>query len=284
MVALTRLGHTAAIFANVGGVVGKCIRRDFERHGVDCTHLIDIPGTQSLNIVALAEKSTGGRSFIVFKNPVITPETRLEDLSAERVLVAEWLLISDVRAPSAEAARWYKEAGRPVVMDGDSLHKNDASLFYLIDHLIISSYTYKYFFGESADHKNNLHELRKMQHNDKAVTVVTLGGDGLAGIDETGKYFTQSAYSVGVVDTTGAGDVFHGAYIAGKLDGMDTRTACHFAQAVSAIKCTKLGGRAGIPTRAQVLEFMTTGFFDFPELEDRAAYYRENPFERMGLK
>jgi sulfofructose kinase len=57
--------------------------------------------------------------------------------------------------------------------------------------------------------------------------------------------------------------------------------ACQFAQAVAAVKCTKLGGRAGIPTLAQAKEFMATGKYDFPELEERATYYRESPFERL---
>jgi sugar/nucleoside kinase (ribokinase family) len=60
---------------------------------------------------------------------------------------------------------------------------------------------------------------------------------------------------VDVVDTTGAGDVFHGAYIVGLLQGWDLRAAAAFASAVAAMKCTAFGGRAGVGTMAETLEF-----------------------------
>ena len=68
--------------------------------------------------------------------------------------------------------------------------------------------------------------------------------------------FHTPAFEVNVVDTTGAGDVFHGAYIVGLLHGWDLRQVALFSTAVSAIKCTKLGGRAGIPNYQEVLAFL----------------------------
>ena len=59
-----------------------------------------------------------------------------------------------------------------------------------------------------------------------------------------------------MVDTTGAGDVFHGAYIVGLLYGWNLRQIALFSAAVSAIKCTKLGGRAGIPRFEEVMAFL----------------------------
>ncbi|MCL2707582.1 MAG: PfkB family carbohydrate kinase [Defluviitaleaceae bacterium] len=281
LVALARLGFTAAMHANVGGAAGRCIKKDFERHGVDCRNLRDVPGTHSITVVCLAEKSTGGRSFIGVPSPCPTPNVKASELDRESLLAAKWLLISDLEEASALAARWFKEAGKPVAIDGDSLDQKSSERFSLVDHLLISENTYAAFFGGGGDFEKNLRELRKLQRSDAAVAAVTLGAGGVAGIDEGGNYFRYPAHKVDVVDTTGAGDVFHGAYIAGKLEGMGAAEACAFAQAVSAVKCTKLGGRAGIPDRAQVREFIETGFYGFPELEERAAYYREPPYDRL---
>jgi sugar/nucleoside kinase (ribokinase family) len=72
----------------------------------------------------------------------------------------------------------------------------------------------------------------------------------------TGQHLHQPAFETNVVDTTGAGDVFHGAYLYAYLQGWPTRRCLAFASATAALKCRKLGGRAGIPTRPQVEAFL----------------------------
>jgi ribokinase len=71
-----------------------------------------------------------------------------------------------------------------------------------------------------------------------------------------GEAFHTPAFEVDVVDTTGAGDVFHGAYIVGLIHGWSPRQCAQFSTAVSAIKCTVLGGRAGIPSFDETLAFL----------------------------
>lgn len=66
----------------------------------------------------------------------------------------------------------------------------------------------------------------------------------------------QPAFEVAVVDTTGAGDVFHGAYLSAWLQGWGPAQRLRFASATAAIKCTQPGGRLGIPATAQVLDFL----------------------------
>ena len=249
LVAVARLGYKAAIHANVGGIFGRCQRLDFERHGIDCSNLADIPGTNSAITVALAEKSTGGRSFISFKQPVLTPEIAAGDLNKDALLQAEYLLISETDGASLQGAEWFKQAGKPVVIDADFYTPEALGKLEYIDHFLASEYAYKNLIGDkpAENYEDNLRDIRAYQKNAQAVTAVTLGANGVAGIGEDGKFFRFDAYKVPVIDTTGAGDVFHGAYIAGRLNGYDGAGACQFAQAVSAVKCTKLGGRAGIP-------------------------------------
>ena len=86
------------------------------------------------------------------------------------------------------------------------------------------------------------------------MAAVTRGANGVSWlVNNVGRH--QPAYAVNAVDTTGAGDVFHGAYalaIGARLEASD---AMSFAAAVAALKCTRLGGRAGIPSLEDCLAF-----------------------------
>ena len=88
------------------------------------------------------------------------------------------------------------------------------------------------------------------------------------------EFFMEEGFSVEVMDTTGAGDVYHGAFIAGLLQGWDARRTARFSNAVSAIKCTRMGGRAAIPTFDTVMKFLETGIIDYEEIDQRVARYR----------
>lgn len=80
-------------------------------------------------------------------------------------------------------------------------------------------------------------------------------------------------FDVPVIDTVGAGDVFHGAFLAGLLQGWSVKEICRFGNAVSSIKVTRQGGRAGIPDMKTVLHFMETGEIDYTEIDKRVAFY-----------
>ena len=86
-------------------------------------------------------------------------------------------------------------------------------------------------------------------------------------------FFDAPAFRVDVVDTVGAGDVFHGAFVAGLLQGWSVKDICRFASAVSAIKITRQGGRAGIPDMKTVQHFLETGEIDYKEIDERVKFY-----------
>ena len=162
------------------------------------------------------------------------------------------------------------------MFDADTYHPGIEAILPFTPHFIASEYVYRALFGQSADYQENLRRLWARQG--KGVVIVTLGARGLAGIDEQGSFFREQAFPVTVVDTTGAGDVFHGAYTAGRLAGMDAREAARFGSAVSAIKCTRLGCRAGLPTMENALSFLREGRFDEAELEERCRHWEKLPF------
>ena len=87
--------------------------------------------------------------------------------------------------------------------------------------------------------------------------VITLGEKG-AVAGEGSIVFRVPGYKVNAVDTTGAGDVFHGAFIYGLLEKWGLKKIIQFSNACAAMKCTKLGGRAGIPTLIEVKNFIKT--------------------------
>ena len=125
-------------------------------------------------------------------------------------------------------------------------------LVALADHAVFSTPGLKRMTGQ--DDAQQALKLAAEQTNGKVY--VTLGGEGSLWI-ENGHMCQQTAFSVNVVDTTGAGDVFHGAMAAALAEQMPTDQAIRFASAVAAMKCTQAGGRAGIPNRAQTESFLS---------------------------
>ncbi len=280
MAAVARLGRSGGIVGPIGGVSGQYIKKDFERHGLDTSRMVESEdGSESPLSICLADESTGGRSFLGVAGVARVSMPPVEKLDRAYLTQGKYLLISGGEAGSAVAAQWCREAGVPVVIDADGYTDEIRALLPLIDHFIPSEFFYEHIFGDDKDYEKNLRDLRAEQKNERATTIVTLGERGVAGIDESGNFFTTPAYQVKVVDTTGAGDVFHGAYIVGLLEGLSVKDSCLFASAVSAIKCTRLGGRAGIPTMDVTRRFMETGQIDYSEIDERVEYYRRMPFQ-----
>jgi ribokinase len=93
--------------------------------------------------------------------------------------------------------------------------------------------------------------LKALRARGPSSVVITIGEDGSVGM-EHGETYILPAIPVEVVDTTGAGDVYHGAFIYGLLQGWDLRERMRFANAAAGLKCRMLGGRAGIPEREQI--------------------------------
>ena len=148
-----------------------------------------------------------------------------------------------------------KKAGKTVVMDGSKTNRPVGE-----PHRELVPYVDVLITGEG--YAKGLTGIDDIWQAGKAVLdmgprifVETVGERGCYTVTAQEQFHTP-AFETEVVDTTGAGDVFHGAYIVGLLHGWNVRQCALFSTAVSAIKCTKLGGRAGIPTFEQTMAFL----------------------------
>jgi sulfofructose kinase len=153
------------------------------------------------------------------------------------------------------AARIARESGVPVVGD----YERDegpgfAELLALTDHPILS----RDFAARITGRDDPRAAALALWRDDRAAVVVTIGHEGCWWIDRErpGEPVHQATYAVEVVDTTGCGDVFHGAYAWALAAGLPTAERVRYASAAAAIKATQPGGQAGIPTREEVDRFL----------------------------
>jgi sulfofructose kinase len=164
-------------------------------------------------------------------------------------------VLADPRWVDGAVAVFTEARGRgiPTVLDGDVA---DAEVFErllpLTDHAIFSEPALAAFAGSADDAS-----LSTLSRFNCRVVAVTRGGDGVSWY-ENGRLQRRAAYPASVVDTTGAGDVFHGAYVLAIGAGLGVPDAMAFASAAAALKCTRSGGRDGIPSIQDCLAFMMT--------------------------
>jgi sulfofructose kinase len=172
--------------------------------------------------------------------------------STARLKGAGCLLVDELRPESdLRAAQAARRLGVPVVGDLAGIREGGPALLAHLDYAIVSEDGARRL-GGSADCRKACERIRSMGPRS---VVITLGRRGLAFHD--GKRFGRmKAFRVKVVDTTGAGDVFHGAFCWGLVEGLAFEENLAFASATAAMKCRRIGGRAGIPTRREVLRFL----------------------------
>jgi ribokinase len=149
------------------------------------------------------------------------------------------------------AARQAHAHGTPVCLDAGGPNPHLLDLLPYIDVLIAA----EAFVEDIAGSDDIETGARTLRDCGPGIVVTTRGNKGSYSLIGDQSFFTDP-FMVDVVDTTGAGDVFHGAYIFGLLQDWDHRSIARFAGATAALKCRKLGGRAGIPTLDTVMAFL----------------------------
>jgi ribokinase len=256
-VAAARLGARVGYVGTVGDdLVGELKTRFMSDYGVDLSRLVPVEGPESQVVGVYVHEETGERVFSVlnrFRTTKLSPEA----LDREYITSAQFLHLDGFYHDCAlQAARWTHEAGGRVCMDcrrtdDDAVPEATMELLAHVDILISGVGFCRALTGEEDIWKAGPRALRYGPR----VVVETQGEAGSFSFsgDEA---FHVPAFQVEVLDTTGAGDVFHGAYLVGQLQGWDLRLTAQFAAAAAALKCSKLGGRRGIPNFAETIEFL----------------------------
>ncbi len=252
MVTLSRLGKKPTLLAAVGDdVFGKFAIEELKKEKVD-TSLIVIKKNPSAFAVGWVEKKDGRRSIVLDLNISVIPK----DIILNNLPNVRSVHLDGRYLPAClKLARWAKRKKIPVIMDVGSIRNDVASLFPLVDHLICSE-DYALPHTKTKDIKSAIFKLQK---ECPGTIVITSGIKGSIGIEKESAILRQKAFKVKAVDTTGAGDVYHGAYIFGFLNGWDLQKRMELGSAAAAIKCTKAGGRTAIPTFNQVKKFLKSG-------------------------
>ena len=266
MIALARLGGRCGIIANLGGdLYSDAIVWDFKRHNVDISNIKRFEGRRTSFSLVLSERETMGRS-IVYQGG---SSPRLDAIDPTCLRRIKYIHVPNVGGIFAEAMKIVKSAGGKVVIDADRYNAAIMEKLDEIDVFIAS----EFFFDKISDDKDIEACCRKLQKKGPEIVVFTFGEKGSAGIGPDGAFFFEPAFCVPVADTVGAGDVYHGAFIYGLLQGWNARECARWANAVSAIKVTRIGGRAGIPDAITTRLFLDTGVIDYTEIDKRVMWY-----------
>lgn len=251
MVACARLGLRTRYIGKFGdNEIGSMAVEELGREGLDVSASVTAPGVPNRFYVVLVEEGTGHRTIVRLRDPRIW--LRPEELAPEAICAGRVLHLDGYEGDAAlQAARWAKTAGIPVSVDAEEPTQHRKELFALTDILIVGLRFGRELTG--ASDPDGI--LEGLAHLGPTCVGVTLGEAG-SKLRHRGETVSAAGFPVNVMDTTGAGDVFHGAFLFGLLQGWEASDILRFANAVSALKCTRLGGRAGIPTLAEVQGFL----------------------------
>jgi len=246
-VCIARLGGSASFCGYLGrDIFGDAHVREFEREGVDGSLIVR--GEHPSPVSQVLAKPDGSRSVVNYKgNTPWLPGDAVDcaDISAKAVLF-------DGHEPllSGTAASWARERGIPSVLDAGSLQRGTRELAAKVD-VLAASTRFASQYAETNDMNIALQRLAGLCSR----VVITQGGGGLLWA-ENGQSGHVPAFKVPVVDSTGAGDAFHGALALAIARKMSWPEALRFASAVGALTCTRLGARTALPVAGAVAELL----------------------------
>lgn len=252
LVSLSRLGVRTFFMGSVSDDrAGEEIKRGLREEGVDTRGLKVKKGGFSQRAFIIVNRANGSRT-ILWQRPSaggLSPR----GLDPALIRNKDLLMLDGLMAgASLKAAKIARSSGVPVMLDAGSLREGILDIAALSDYIVASADFARELAGTP------LAAIKKLSALRPAAITVTLGEKGSL-TWHGDRILRLPAFRVRAVDTTGAGDVFHGGYAYGILKGWDMRKTVEFASAFAALKCLKPGGRAGIPALGRTLRFMKGG-------------------------
>jgi sugar/nucleoside kinase (ribokinase family) len=251
---VARMGRRGKYIGKVGSDdLGRYSLESLRSEAIDISSVIVQEGARNQYAFIIIDKNNGERTILWERDRRLSfadNELRKADVCAGSVLHLD----GHDHEAAIRAARWAQEEGIPVVIDLDKVVPRSEELISLVDFLITSSNFPPDFTG-IADPIESLLALRKYCGGFLAVTLGAQGAMAVVG-EECIRF---PAFKVHAVDTTGAGDIFHGGFIYGLLQNWPLETIMSFANAAAGLNCTHLGARAGIPPLAEILQLVSSG-------------------------
>jgi len=229
---------------------GKFILDNMRAEGIDMDSVRMVEGERSPFSFVMVDGMTSRRSIAFFPGCMFTVPADCIDAG---VLKSARLLHVDIFTPAVRAAcDAARGAGVTISIEANVTYPGLDELLYGGDIFITSREVFALLVGE--DEPVAMGKKAREEYNLDRV-VVTLGPEGSVAVGED-EIVSSPGFEVEVADTTGAGDVFHGAYLYGHLMGWRCVRALRFANAAAAMMCTGQGGWADIPTLGEVEEFL----------------------------
>ena len=255
IVTAAKLGAQASYVGNVGmdSISDEMIRL-LNEGGVSTESVARRKDAYGLESFIMVNPQTASRTKFPMRD--FNPPIEWTDELKGAILSADILHLDGTHYENAISAARIAKGKVFVSLDGCSMQKDmekNRALASMADCLVMNS-KYPLRVSGEDDHEK---ALMKMSKWGPQIVMCTLGANGVLAVID-GQAVRFPAFKVKAVDTTGAGDVFHGAFIAGYLEGMEIQENIRFASAAAALKCLKPGGRAGIPKREDVLAMLNS--------------------------
>lgn len=255
MVTCSRLGLATKYIGAVGDDErGRVQLESLRGSGIDISHVQQCENCPNQSAYIVIDQTTGERT-ILWQRPDclrISPD----QIAPEQITCAALLHIDGHDTPAVEhAARIARENGIPVTVDVDTIYHGFDRVLPYVDYLIAST-NFPVQWTSLTDPFQAL-ELIQKEYGMK-VAAMTLGSHGALALTE-GKFHYSPAFVVNCADTTGAGDIFHGAFCYGIAKSYSLHDAMLFANAMAALNCKALGAQGGIGTMEDARHLIETG-------------------------
>lgn len=246
-----RYGLSVRYVGRVGDdEVGRFSLCDLQQEPMDLSCVDVVPGSYSQFAVILVDRPTGERTILWKRDPKM--QYRPGELKREWIVQGQLLHLDGHDQPAClQAACWAREAGMSVSLDIDKVQPGVEKLLELTDFAVPTVGFVLQFSGR----RNWREGLLALAQVTPGFVAVTRGGEGAAAVWR-GEIVEIPGVVVSAVDTTGAGDVFHGAFVYSLFQNWSIGRCLRFANAAGALACTRYGARGGIPALAEALRLL----------------------------
>lgn len=251
LAAAQKLGTQTAFVGMAGhDDAGKWLKRELTRQKVDTSGFILRKGFPTPFSMIVVHQPTGHRR--IFHYRPVDFDLTADEIHLDLIRQARYLHLDghylDVACTAAQEARKHHVQ---VCLDASFPYKNLDRLLPFVDYLICN----RHFPMRYTGCKDLRAALRQLAKTGCRLVAATLGKEGVL-ILQNGRFKSIPAFKVRVVDSTGAGDVFHGAFLSALCKNLSLHQAAVYASAAAALSCQGLGGQGALPTHEGVIEFL----------------------------